>query len=86
VFEVAGVIGIALSVAAYVPQVIHLASEDCSAGVSSRSWAMWLVSCALVGALAIHRQDMVFILLQLSSLTSAGRNPVPSSQIPRHGT
>lgn len=71
-FEVAGVIGIALSVAAYVPQVIHLAREHCSAGVSSRSWAMWLVGGGLVGALAIHRQDMVFILLQLSSLTSAG--------------
>lgn len=71
-FEVAGVIGIALSVAAYVPQVIHLAREHCSAGVSSRAWAMWLVGGGLVGALAIHRQDMVFILLQLSSLTSAG--------------
>ena len=72
VFEVLGVIGIALSVAAYVPQVVHLAREHCSAGISSRSWTMWLVSATLVGALALHRQDSVFILLQLSSLTSAG--------------
>jgi uncharacterized protein with PQ loop repeat len=72
VFEVLGVFGIALSVTAYVPQVIHLAREHCSAGVSSRSWTMWLVSAALVGALAPHRQDTVFILLQLSTLISAG--------------
>ena len=71
-FEVLGIIGIALSVTAYVPQVIHLAREHCSAGISSRSWTMWLVSATLVGALAVHRQDIVFILLQLSTLTSAG--------------
>lgn len=71
-FEVLGVIGITLSIAAYVPQVVHLAREHCSAGISSRSWAMWLVSGFLVGTVAVHRGDMVFILLQISSLTSAG--------------
>lgn len=70
-FEVLGVIGITISVAAYVPQVIHLAREHCSAGVSSRAWAMWLAGGLLVGLLAAQRGDPVFILLQLSSLTSA---------------
>ncbi len=69
--EVLGVIGIAISVAAYVPQVIHLAREHCSAGVSSRAWAMWLLSGLLIGLVAVQRGDMVFILLQLSSFTSA---------------
>ena len=40
-------------------------------GVSSRAWIMWLVSSILIGALAVHRHDLVFVLLQLSSLTSA---------------
>jgi lipid-A-disaccharide synthase-like uncharacterized protein len=71
VFEILGVIGIAISVAAYVPQVIHLAREHCSSGVSSRAWAMWLAGGLLVGLLAVRRGDPVFILLQLSSLTSA---------------
>jgi lipid-A-disaccharide synthase-like uncharacterized protein len=71
VFEILGVGGIAISVLAYLPQVAHLARERCSAGVSRRAWAMWLVSSLLVGALALHRQDPVFILLQVSSLTSA---------------
>jgi lipid-A-disaccharide synthase-like uncharacterized protein len=63
--------GIAISVAAYVPQVVHLGREHCSAGVSSRAWAMWLGGGVLVGLLAMHRRDPVFILLQVSSLTSA---------------
>lgn len=71
VFETLGVVGIAISVAAYVPQVVHLGREHCSAGVSTRAWAMWLVSCIFVGALAVHRRDAVFILLQSSTLLSA---------------
>jgi lipid-A-disaccharide synthase-like uncharacterized protein len=71
VFEVFGVAGIAISILAYLPQVVHLAKEHCSAGVSSRAWTMWLVSSVLIGALALHRHDPVFILLQVSSMTSA---------------
>jgi uncharacterized protein with PQ loop repeat len=70
-FEILGIIGIAVSVVAYMPQVIHLWREHCSAGVSSRAWAMWLASGLLVGLLAAHRGDPVFILLQVSSLTCA---------------
>ena len=70
-FEALGAAGIAISMVAYLPQVVHLAREHCSAGVSSRAWAMWLVSSLLIGALAVHRHDPVFILLQVSSLASA---------------
>ena len=70
-FEILGVAGIAISMVAYLPQVVHLAREHCSAGVSRKTWAMWLVSSVLIGALALHRHDPVFILLQVSSLVSA---------------
>jgi lipid-A-disaccharide synthase-like uncharacterized protein len=70
-FEVLGMAGIAISVLAYVPQVVHLGREHCSAGVSRRAWAMWLVSSVLIGTLALYRRDLVFILLQVSTLTSA---------------
>ena len=69
--EIIGVVGIAISVGAYVPQVVHLWREHCSAGVSTRAWAMWLVSGVLVGLVAMERGDPVFILLQANSLTSA---------------
>ena len=71
VFEILGVVGIAISVAAYVPQVVHLGREHCSAGVSTRAWTMWLISCLFVGTLAVHRRDAVFILLQATTLISA---------------
>ena len=70
-FEILGIAGITVSMVAYVPQVIHLGKEHCSAGISRRAWAMWLVGSLLVGALAVHRGDLVFIALQFSSLTSA---------------
>jgi hypothetical protein len=70
-FEILGLIGIGLSVAAYVPQMTHLAKEHCSAGVSPRAWTMWVASSALIGALAVYRADYVFILLGVTSLTSS---------------
>jgi uncharacterized protein with PQ loop repeat len=71
VFEILGTAGIVISALAYVPQVVHLAKKHCSAGISGRAWAMWLTSSVLVGALAVHRRDIVFIVLQFSTLTSA---------------
>jgi hypothetical protein len=71
VFELVGVAGISIGVLAYLPQVVHLAREHCSAGISGRAWAMWLTSSVLVGALALYRLDPVFIALQASSLSSA---------------
>jgi lipid-A-disaccharide synthase-like uncharacterized protein len=71
VYEILGIAGITISMLAYVPQVVHLGKEHCSAGISRRAWAMWLVGSLLVGTLAVHRGDIVFIALQLSTLTSA---------------
>jgi lipid-A-disaccharide synthase-like uncharacterized protein len=71
VFEILGMAGITISMLAYVPQVVHLSKEHCSAGISRRAWAMWLVASLLVATLAVHRGDFVFIALQLSTLTAA---------------
>ena len=70
-FEILGIAGITISMLAYVPQVVHLGKEHCSAGISRRAWAMWLVGSLLVGTLAVHRGDFVFIALQFSTLTAA---------------
>jgi lipid-A-disaccharide synthase-like uncharacterized protein len=69
--ELVGFAGISVSALAYAPQVIHLAREHCSAGVSVRAWAMWLAGSLLVGVVALERRDPVFIALQLSTLASA---------------
>ena len=70
-FAILGIAGITISMLAYVPQVVHLGKEHCSAGISRRAWAMWLVASLLVGAVAVHRGDLVFIALQFSTLTAA---------------
>jgi lipid-A-disaccharide synthase-like uncharacterized protein len=71
-FELLGIAGISIGVLAYVPQVVHLAREHCSAGISGRAWTMWLTSSLLISAVALHRRDPVFVALQASSVTSAG--------------
>ena len=71
VFEALGMVGIGLSVFAYLPQVTHLSREHCSAGISPRAWAMWLASSLLVGSLAVYRRDYVFISLAATSLLSS---------------
>lgn len=71
IFELIGIVGIGLSVVAYLPQMTHLAREHCSAGVSASSWRLWLISSVLIGALATYRRDYVFISLALTSLISA---------------
>lgn len=71
IFETLGIIGIGLSVVAYLPQVVHLTKEHCSAGISVRAWSLWLASSVLVGALAVYREDFVFIGLAASSLASS---------------
>ena len=69
-FQILGILGVAISVAAYVPQVVHLWREGCSAGVSSRAWAMWLISSVLILTLALHQGEPVFIALQVINLAS----------------
>lgn len=71
IFEALGMVGVGLSVVGYFPQVRHLLKEQCSAGFSSRAWALWLASSLMVGALAIYRKDYVFISLVASSLFSS---------------
>ena len=69
--DLLGVVGITISIVAYIPQVVHLAREHCSAGVSPKAWTLWLISALLVSIVAFERRDVVFIMLQLSTLTSA---------------
>ena len=79
-----GIAGIAISISAYVPQVIHLGRERCSAGVSTRAWTMWLVGGMLVTVVAVQRRDPVFIILQISSLASAAVILLLARRVPRN--
>jgi uncharacterized protein with PQ loop repeat len=63
-----GYSGTAVVLAAYLPQIIHLLKEHCSAGISVRAYSLWLLSSMLFLVYAAMIQDMVFILVQVVNL------------------
>lgn len=59
-----GYAGTGLVVVAYLPQVIHLTKEGCTAGISLGAYLTWGAASVLLLSYAISKQDNVFILLQ----------------------
>lgn len=64
IFQILGFLGTAAVAVGYLPQIIHLAKERCSAGISLVAWGIWLVSSFLIFSHALRRLDYVFIVLQ----------------------
>lgn len=65
---IVGYAGTAIVMAAYAPQIAHLVREHCSAGISTRAYALWSLSSALFLIHASMISDMVFIVVQIVSL------------------
>jgi hypothetical protein len=61
--ELAGFIGAGLAGAAYVPQIWHLISAHCSAGLSRIAFGAWLAASLLVTIHAAAIRAAVFIAL-----------------------
>ncbi len=61
--EIAGFAGAGLAGAAYVPQISHLISARCSAGISRLAFGVWLLASVLVTARAVAIHAGVFIVL-----------------------
>ncbi len=70
--EAAGLSGAAIAAFAYVPQISHLVGERCSAGISLRAFALWLVASVLVTIHALTVVDAVFILLGVVQFGATG--------------
>ena len=66
-----GYAGTTLVVLAYLPQIMHLIREHCSAGLSHKAYATWVVAGLLLLSSAIAVGDTVFIALQGYQLTAA---------------
>jgi len=61
--EIVGFAGAGLAGAAYVPQISHLITARCSAGISRLAFAAWLLASVLITARAIAIHAGVFIAL-----------------------
>ena len=62
--EIIGWVGTSLVITAYFPQIQHLIAEKCAWGISLWTWAIWLVSSALLLGYAMMRSDTLFVIVQ----------------------
>ncbi|WP_119419075.1 PQ-loop domain-containing transporter [Desertibaculum subflavum] len=65
---VIGYMGTGLVIGAYAPQIWHLWTEQCSAGISERAYALWVVASALFLGHALIIGDAVFMITQLVNI------------------
>ena len=65
-----GYVGTALVIGAYAPQISHLWTEHCSAGISERAYAIWVLASALFLSHSIVIGDTVFMVTQLVNLVA----------------
>jgi uncharacterized protein with PQ loop repeat len=59
-----GILGTALVIVAYIPQITHLTKMHCGEGVSISAYILWAVASAFLCAYAIIAKEPVFIALQ----------------------
>ena len=55
---------------AYVPQIVHLIKEHCSAGISRLAFSVWLLASLLIVSHAIAIRAIVFIVLGVIQVSS----------------
>ena len=65
-----GYVGTGLVIGAYAPQISHLWTEHCSAGISERAYALWVLASALFLGHSIIIGDTVFMVTQLVNLVA----------------
>jgi uncharacterized protein with PQ loop repeat len=68
--SVIGYIGTGLVIGAYAPQISHLWTEHCSAGISERGYALWALAAALFLGHSTVIGDTVFMITQLVNMVA----------------
>ena len=60
-----GFLGTTAAILAYLPQIIHLVKEHCSAGISRYAYTLWFVASTLLLIHAFIIGDKVFTTLMI---------------------
>jgi uncharacterized protein with PQ loop repeat len=68
--SVIGYMGTGFVVGAYAPQISHLWTEHCSAGISEGAYVLWALASALFLGHSIVIGDTVFMVTQLVNLVA----------------
>jgi uncharacterized protein with PQ loop repeat len=68
--DLIGLTGAVIAGYAYLPQIIHLVKEHCSAGISRTAFALWFLSSLLVTINALFIEAVVFIFLGVIQISA----------------
>ena len=68
--SIIGYVGTGIVIGAYAPQIWHLWTEQCSAGISERAYALWVLASALFLGHSIIIGDAVFMATQLVNIVA----------------
>ena len=67
-----GVVGTGLVIVGYIPQIVHLIKERCTAGISVAAFSLWCTASLLFLIHAAVIRDGVFIGVQTVNLVAGG--------------
>ena len=70
--QIFGFVGTGLVIVGYIPQIVHLIKERCTAGISIPAFSLWCVASLLFVIHAAMIRDPVFIVLQTVNLVAGG--------------
>ena len=70
--QILGLVGTGLVIVGYIPQIVHLMREHCTAGMSITAFSLWCAASLLflIRAAVIH--DAVFVAVQTVNLVAGG--------------
>ena len=70
--QILGFVGTGLVIVGYVPQIVHLVKERCSAGISISAFSLWCAASLLFLIHATVIRDAVFVVVQTVNLVAGG--------------
>ncbi len=70
--QILGFVGTGLVIVGYIPQIVHLIKERCTAGISITAFSLWCAASFLFLVHAATIGDAVFVVLQAVNLAAGG--------------
>ena len=70
--QILGFVATGLVIVGYIPQIVHLIKERCTAGISITAFSLWCASSLLFLIHAAMIRDSVFVGVQLVNLVAGG--------------
>ena len=70
--QILGFVGTALVIGGYIPQIVHLIKERCTAGISIPAFSLWCAASLLFLIHAAMIRDSVFVGVQIVNLVAGG--------------